>query len=67
MSTPSPAPQAPASATNRFCPIKLIKPYLTPYYIAIAAVLGAITAGFVAVTALLIIVALNFNVLGWME
>jgi len=44
-----------------------LKPYVVPYYISIAAFLGAITAVFTVVIALLIIVVLNFNVLGWIE
>jgi hypothetical protein len=43
------------------------KSFLAPYYITVAAVLGAITAGFAVVFVLLIIVTANFNVLGWME
>ncbi len=43
------------------------KRHTTPYHLTVAAVLGGITAVFFAVIALLIIVALNFNVLGWME
>jgi hypothetical protein len=44
-----------------------VKPFLVPYYLTVAAVLGAITAGFAAVFILLIIVVTNFNVLGWIE
>ena len=44
-----------------------LAPYLVPYYLTIAAVLGALTAGFVVVVVLLILVAANFNVLGWVE
>ena len=63
MSTPSPAPES----SKPFCPIELVKPYLTPYYITIAAVLGAATAGFGALIAVIVLIATNFNVLGWME
>jgi hypothetical protein len=42
-------------------------PYLAPYYLTVAAVLGAITVGFAVVFVLLAIVTANFNVLGWME
>ena len=67
MSTPSPA----APASQKFCPIEWVreraKPYLAPYYLTVAAVLGAITAGFAVVFVLLIIVTANFNVLGWIE
>jgi hypothetical protein len=44
-----------------------VKPYLAPYYLAVAAVLGAITVGFGIVFVLLGLVTANFNVLGWME
>ena len=67
MSTPSPAARASASATPKFCPMELLKPYLAPYYLTVAAVLGAITVGFVVVFVLLGIVTANFNVLGWVE
>ena len=39
----------------------------TPYHLTVAAVIGGITAVFAVVIALLIIVALNFNVLGLIE
>jgi hypothetical protein len=71
MSTPSPAAQAPAPASPKVCPIERVKsflaPYCAPYYLTVAAVLGAITVGFAVVFVLLAIVAANFNVLGWME
>ncbi|MCE0523175.1 MAG: hypothetical protein LV480_09725 [Methylacidiphilales bacterium] len=67
MSTPSPANKASAPVARPYCPIELMKPFLVPYYLTIAAVLGAITAGFVVVTALLILVVTNFNLLGWIE
>ena len=67
MSTPSPAARASVSATPKFCPMELLKPYLAPYYLTVAAVLGAITAGFAVVFVLLILVVANFNVLGWIE
>lgn len=47
--------------------MELLKPYLAPYYLTVAAVLGAITAGFAVVFVLLILVVANFNVLGWIE
>ncbi len=71
MSTPSPTAQASASETPKFCLIEWArehaKPYLVPYYLTVAAVLGAITVGFVVVTVLLILVVANFNVLGLIE
>ena len=56
-----------APAAKPYCPIELLKPYLNPYYLTVAAVLGGITAVFGALVAVLIIIATNFNVLGWME
>jgi hypothetical protein len=58
LKTPPPKP----SLFQRF-----VKPFLTPYYAAVATALGAITAVFAVVTALLILVTANFNLLGWME
>ena len=67
MSTPSPAAPASAPTTPKFCLMKMVMPYLAPYYLTVAAVLGAITVGFVIVFVLLGIVTANFNVLGWVE
>jgi hypothetical protein len=71
MSTPTPAAQASAPPTPKFCPIEWVreraKPYLVPYYLTVAGVLGAITVGFVVVTVLLVLVVTNFNVLGLIE
>ena len=46
---------------------RFVKPFLTPYYFVVVGVLGALVAAIAAVTVLVIIVAANFNVLGWME
>jgi hypothetical protein len=51
----------------KFCLLERVQPFLAPYYLVIAAVLGAITAGFVALTVVLILVATNFNLLGLIE
>lgn len=67
MSTPSPAAPASAPTPPKFCLMKIVKPYLALYYLTVAAVLGAITVGFVVVTVLLILVVTNFNALGWVE
>jgi len=54
--------------TSKPCPFeRYLKPLLTPYFFAVAAVLGAITAVFGAVTLVLILVVTNFNVLSWIE
>ena len=67
MSTPSSAAQASAPTPLPFWLMEWVKPYLTPYYLTVAAVLGAITVGFGIVFVLLGLVTANFNVLGWME
>lgn len=68
MSTTSPAAQGATPETPKPCPFeRYVKPWLTPYYITVAGVLGGITVGFAVMTLLLIIVIANFNVLGWME
>ena len=67
MPTPSPAVQASAPTSPKFCLMAWVKPYLAPYYLTVAAVLGAITVGFAVVTVLLVLVVTNFNVLGWIE
>ncbi len=70
MSTPSPAAQTPAPKP-RPPALELIKehvkPFLAPYYLTVAAVLGLMTVGFVAVIGLLVLVVANFNVLGLIE
>jgi hypothetical protein len=44
-----------------------VKLHSTPYHIVVASVLGGITVAFFTVIILLIIVATNFNPLGWIE
>ena len=71
MSTPSPAAQASAPNPKKYCPVVWVKehakPFLVPYYLTVAAVLGAITVGFAIVFVLLAIVTANCNALGWVE
>jgi len=68
MATPSPSAKTPEpKALRPYGPMEILKPYLIPYYLTIAAVLGALTAGFVVVTVLLILVVANFNVLALIE
>jgi len=64
MSSPTPTIQA---SKKPFCPSVWLWPHLTPYNLTVAGVLGGITAIFATVIILLIIVALNFNPLGWVE
>jgi hypothetical protein len=67
MSATSPTPTAAPSAAKP-CPFEhYVKPWLTPYYITVAAVLGAITAVFGALTLALILIVANFNILAWIE
>jgi hypothetical protein len=66
MSTPS-ATASTAAPHRPFCPVEFVKPFLVPYYLTIAAVLGAITTVFVVLCLVLVLIVTNFNVLGWME
>jgi len=68
MSSPVPA----SSSDFSFAQIKskviaFGKEHATPYHLAVASVLGSITVVFFTVIALLIICAVNFNVLGLVE
>lgn len=63
----APAAQTSTSTRPWFCPSVWLKPYLTPYYIVIAVVLGAITGVFAALTGVLLLIATNFNLLGLIE
>ena len=67
MSTPAPTPPVSFPFPVPAWLIERMKPFLSPYYLVIGAVLGAITAGFVALTVVLILVATNFNLLGLIE
>jgi len=72
MSSPSPTPQDSnvIAGDIAYSAGKLIewgKRHSTPYHLVVASVIGGVTAFFAVVIALLIIVALNFNVLGWVE
>jgi hypothetical protein len=61
MSTSSPTASASPSLMER------LKPYTAPYYLTVAAVLGAISTVFAVVTIVLILIVTNFNILGWWE
>jgi hypothetical protein len=65
MSTPAPAVEAPRPFAIRAK--EFVTPFLAPYYLTIFGLLGALTTGFVVVILLLILVAANFNLLGWTE
>ena len=67
MPTPSAAVPAPVPTRTKPSLMERVKPFLAPYYLTVATLLGAITVGFAVVTVLLILVVTNFNVLGWME
>ena len=66
MSTPS-ATASTSAPQFPFCLIEKVKPFLAPYYLAVATVLGAITAVFVVICLVLVLIVTNFNLLGWME
>ena len=44
-----------------------LKPYLVPYYLTLAAVLGGLTVGFLVLTLVIVLIATNFNLLGFIE
>ena len=57
-----------AAPTPGFAGIqKRLAPYCVPYYLSLGAVLGGITAVFVVLTLIIVLVATNFNVLGLVE
>jgi hypothetical protein len=67
MATPASA-QTTSLATNKPCPFeRYVKPWLNPYYLTVAAVLGAVTTVFGVLTLVLILIATNFNILGLIE
>ena len=45
----------------------LIKPHTMPFHVAAAALAGVITVVFLVITLLMIMVAMNFNLLDWIE
>jgi hypothetical protein len=65
-STPK-AEYAPTFAESMAGVKKRLEPYLVPYYLVYAGVLGAITVGFIVLTLIIVLVATNFNVLGLIE
>ncbi len=62
MSTPPSTPARPW-----FSPSVWLLPHLTVYHLTVASVLAIASAGFAVLIAVLIIIAQNFNVLGWTE
>ncbi len=40
---------------------------IRPYHVAVAAVIGLITVVFAAAVVVIVLIATNFNLLGWME
>jgi hypothetical protein len=68
MSTSAPEVTPPVSFPSRFAWLQERIPYRPrPYHVVIAAIAGLITVVFLVIVALLILVATNFNVLGWIE
>lgn len=59
---------APSSSSSPVdCLAAKVKAIATPYHIVLAVVIGAITAGFGALVAVLLLIATNFNVLSLIE
>ena len=67
MSTTSPLAMVTNAILNQPFFQRHLKPFLTPYYLMVASVLGAATAGWVVLIVVLLIIATNFNVLGAIE
>ena len=67
MATPSSAAPAPNSTAPQPSFLEKVKPFFSPYYLTVGAVLGAITTAFAVVVFLLILVAANYNLLGAIE
>jgi hypothetical protein len=68
MSSSAPEVTPPVTFPARLAWLQARIPYrLRPYHVVIGAVVGLITALFAVATLVIIIVATNFNVLGWIE
>jgi hypothetical protein len=68
VSTPSRSPEDSSfKETARALFERHLKPLLTPYYLAVAGLLGAATVGFLVLIAVLVIVSTNFSVIGFIE
>jgi hypothetical protein len=65
MSAPSPVPNF--SLPKNFSFTERAKAYLNPYYLTVAGTLGVLTVVFTVVIVLLMVVAANCNLLGWVE
>jgi hypothetical protein len=68
MSTSAPKVTPPVTFPARFAWLQQrIQTHVKPYHFAVASAVGLITTLFVVVIAVLILIATNFNVLGWTE
>jgi hypothetical protein len=68
MSTSAPEVTAPVTFPEKFAWLqRRIQTHVRPYHLAVGAVVGLVTAIFAVVIVLMILVATNFNVLGWIE
>jgi hypothetical protein len=68
MSTSSPEVTSPVTFPARLAWLQhTIKARVKPYHLVMGAVIGLATVGFLAVIAVMILVATNFNVLAWTE
>ena len=68
MSSSAPEVTAPVTFPERFAWLQhTIKTRIKPYHFAVATIVALITGGFLTVIAVVVLIATNFNVLGWME
>ena len=68
MSTSAPEVTAPVTFPEKLVWLqRRIQTHVRPYHLAMGAVVGLITVVFLVVIVLMILVATNFNVLGWIE
>jgi hypothetical protein len=68
MSTSAPEVTQPVTFPEKFAWLqRQIQTRIRPYHLVVGAVVGLITGIFTVVIVLMILVATNFNVLGWTE
>jgi hypothetical protein len=68
MSTSAPAVTPPVTFPARLAWLQhQVVHRVRPYHVVVAALLGLVTVVFAALVLVIVIVATNFNVLGWIE
>ena len=68
MSTSAPEVVQPVTFPARLAWLQhRMRHHIRPYHVVVASVLGLITAVFVGIVLVIVIIATNFNVLGWVE